>query len=386
MIVLIIRYLTENDASEHEKVSSQSFIYTYNPAEKQELPSELMLGAFADENKTLMADMEIGDRKNHFGNGTLKCAAVGGVASKPEYRNRGAVRKMFEELFSEEKWDISILYPFSNSYYRKFGYESVGRAVSLKVSFSELKSCEKNADVTLCEENNADKLVELYNKIAQKNNLCFVRETSENFDINPYETGIYTYMWHDENGEYQSYASYTVDRENSEIKVKEIGYLTPESLKGIIGFLRSYEGNQSSVLFSKLPINSPVVRLVENECKAEMKQSSVGAARVLNVENVLKTKKYPASKGKFVVKCEDSIDRNNACFTVEYENGTGNVTKDADCEPDVIMTPNAFSEIFLYGICSPESVDFINGLTVKKQNEDFFSAFTCRNSYFTDEF
>ncbi|MBR6940240.1 MAG: GNAT family N-acetyltransferase, partial [Clostridia bacterium] len=120
---MIIRYLTQDDITEHDKISSQAFSYSCEIGDPDSvLPCEKVLGAFDDDNKTLFADFEIHEKKCYYDGGLLNCAAIGGVAAKPEHRGKGAVRELFERLFSEENYDISILYPFSEEYYRKLGY------------------------------------------------------------------------------------------------------------------------------------------------------------------------------------------------------------------------------------------------------------------------
>ena len=54
----------------------------------------------------------------------------------------------FDYIFRKTAYDISILYPFSEPYYRKLGYERVGRRVSASVPFSALAGIERNTGAT----------------------------------------------------------------------------------------------------------------------------------------------------------------------------------------------------------------------------------------------
>ena len=96
---MIIRWLTQNDVVQHDKISSQAFVYAcdvHDPASA--LPCEKVLGAFDDDNETLLADFEIHEKQCHFDGGLLTCAAVGGVAAKPEHRGKGYGKALLNQL------------------------------------------------------------------------------------------------------------------------------------------------------------------------------------------------------------------------------------------------------------------------------------------------
>ena len=381
---MIIRPLTQDDAVQHEHVASQAFVFRCE-TENCELPSGFMLGAFADDDKTLMADMEIEERTSFFGKNTLKCLAVGGVASKPEYRRRGAVRSIFSSLFNEEKYnngaEISILYPFSFAYYRQFGYESAGRAVELCVPFSEFGNIPRYYDVFLYEEQDNRHFFELYNKSASRSRLAFERKDAKYFTFEPYKSMLYTYVLDD----YSAYISFSIDREKDTIFVKEIEYLNREALLKIIGFLRAFDSNQKYVHFSKLSENSPLLYLVSPEKYVSMRFFSTGSARILDIESVLKKAEYPSFGGKFSVRCVDSVIKNSGVFTVEYENGKAQVSRGGS-SADIMLEPYAASKIFLGGIRDADALKYMNGIEILNDNKAFFDAFPFRGCFVNDEF
>ena len=182
-----VRLLTPKDAPAHEMVASQAFCLSSDPA-KGRLPGEIMPGAFDDEGH-LMADMEIIPRRVNFCGNELRCAAIGGVASKPEYRNRGAVRALFNEmygpLFDKYGWEVSILYPFSNSYYRKFGYGNVGRTLRITAPFSELKEYGFST-AELYDGSQLEEILGLYARCTAKDCLSFIRTDGKYFSGEPY--------------------------------------------------------------------------------------------------------------------------------------------------------------------------------------------------------
>lgn len=381
---MIIRPLTTDDVTQHEQVASQAFVSEFD-AKARELPQEFMLGAFADDDKTLMADMEIEERTSFFGKTTLKCLAVGGVASKPEYRRKGAIRTIFSTLFNEEKYnndaEISILYPFSFAYYRQFGYESIGRAVELCVPFSEFGNIPRCSDVFLYEEQDNRSFFELYNKSASRSRLAFERKDAKYFKFDPYKSMLYTYVLDD----YSAYITFSVNRKEETVFVKEIEYLNREALLKIIGFLRVFDGNQKYVHFLKISENSPLLYLVSPEKYVSMRFFSTGSARILDIESILKNAEYPSFGGKFSVRCVDTVMKNNGVFTVEYENGKAQVRKGGS-SADVMLEPYAASKIFLSGIRDADALKYMNGIEIMNDNKAFYDAFPFRGCFVNDDF
>lgn len=381
---MIIRPLTTDDVTQHEQVASQAFVSEFD-AKACELPQEFMLGAFADDDKTLMADMEIEERTSFFGKNTLKCLAVGGVASKPEYRRKGAIRTIFNSLFNEEKYnngaEISILYPFLFAYYRQFGYESIGRAVELCVPFSEFGNIPRYYDVFLYEEQDNRSFFELYNKSASRSRLAFERRDAKYFIFNPYKSMLYTYVLDD----YSAYVTFSIDRAKDTIFVKEIEYLNKEALLKIIGFLRAFDSNQKYVHFSKISENSPLLYLISPEKYVSMRFFSTGSARILDIESVLKKAEYPSFGGSFSVRCIDPLIKNSGVFTVEYENGKAQVRKGGS-SADIMLEPYAASKIFLSGIRDADALKYMSGIEIMNDNKAFYDAFPFRSCFVNDDF
>ncbi len=377
---MIIRKLNKSDASEHEKLASLAFIFKAEP-ETAELPCEYMLGAFDGEK--LIADMEIEKRYNNYCGDVLSCLAAGGVASRPETRNRGAVRALFEELFKNSDEDISILYPFSESYYRKFGYEPAGFGLEVTAPFSALSAVEKSRGAELFEGENSVEMLGLYNKSVKPYELSFTRTDLLSFECEPYKNAAYTYIFRNADGNAEAYATFTADRSTSVISVRELNFLNKEGLLGILGFLRAYEGNFKTVRFEKLPLGSPVLNFLNDKC--EIKLSSLGAVRILNVMSVLKKHGYPNESGTFVIQCRDTIEKNNAVFSVEYSGENVKIEKSENAAADLILDPCAFSKILLCGTTASE-LEYMNGVEICGNIESLLKAFPKKTVFFNDSF
>ncbi len=384
---MIIRLLTENDNIAHEKVASQAWCFTTDFKDLS-LPAQIVPGAFDEETGELMADMEIYDRKVTFAGGELSCAAIGGVASKPEYRRRGAIRAIMNEvggaLAEKYKWDIAILYPFNVDYYRKFGYESAGDCLEIKAPFSALRNIPYST-AELYEGKNPGELLEFYNEYARGCSLDFLREDGYYFPEKPYGTGRYTYLWRNENGKIRAYATFVCGRDDSTVTVTELAYSCRASLEGILGFLRIYGGNYENVIFCKLPADCPIVHLLADCEKLKIRAYSVGAVRIFNVQSILEKTAYPVGKGSFTLKINDNIERNRGVYTVNYENGKADITKTAEGDADIVLDGNA-SAVLVRGVRGANELSYINGAQIINADSDFFKVFAPSVCFFCDGF
>ncbi len=370
---MIVRFLTQDDVAQHDRITSQAFSYSCeidNP--DSVLPAEKVLGAFDDDNKTLFADMEITERQCYYDGGILTCAAVGGVAAKPEHRGKGAVKALFSRLVSDAGYDISILYPFSEEYYRKLGYERAGLCVSLTVPFSGLSGVKRNTDVTLYEGNDKEKLLGIYNSFARNYNLCLVRDSAEAFSDKPYYSQKYTYIHKD-----GAYATIEIDRKNSTLNVSEICFDSLVSMLGILGFLRNFESNLSKISFHKLPENTPLLNVIREIKNCDIRIHSTGSVRILNTEKVLKAHRYPVWKGGF------SIQAGSDVFGVTVSENSTQVTKSPALIPDVVMNTGTASKILL---CGTENAEFNPDIIINNPQSDFFKMFPAKPSFFSDPF
>lgn len=368
---MIIRFLTRNDAAEHEKTASQAFVFSSDVHDPEAaLPCEKVLGAFADDNKTLLADLELYEKKCHYDGALLSCAAIGGVAAKPEHRGKGAVKALFETLFSENKYDISILYPFSEAYYRKLGYERTGSSISATVPFSELSAIGRNQDAVLYEGTDPARLLAIYNRCAKNYNLCFVRDTAEMFPDQPYLSQNYTYIWKN-----NAFATFSVDRDRSTVFVKELYFDSCAAMLGIVGFLRNYEANQKTVCFQNLPGNAPLLQFIGDMKNCGITLHRTGSARILNFEKVLRTHRYPLQDGAFTVQIGSEI------YRVTYSADGVDVDRNNRYEPDVIMNVPRASQLLL---CGFTDAAYLPDLIIQNPESSFFQVFPPKTTFFSD--
>lgn len=385
---MVIRKLDENDINQHNEVSSSSFIWQVEETDDS-LPEGILLGAFKDDNKTLMSNLECITFSTYFGSGVLTCLGIGGVATKPEYRHGGLVRALFDEAFNmsgEHGWDFSLLSPFSTAYYRKFGYETVLWNISAKATSSSLSHIDRCFDVELVTESGVLELIKLYNDIARSSDLLVVREESKDFFHKPFSKCEYTYMYK-KNGEPRGFVSFKIDRPQSLIAVNEIYFYDREALLGLLGFLRAYEGNLKYIEFLKLPASTPVISVIGEPRAFTVSLSPGNSGRILNMESVLSANVYPKEYGGFSFLSLDGIPSCSGVFSVEYENGKCQITRRVGGNYDFSVSPGAAARLFLSGEgLSENMLSFVDGFEKKRDITAFVKAFPKKSVDFNKGF
>ena len=378
-----VRYIKPEEAVDFQKVSAASFIWEFDPKEDNSVNIPV-LAAF-NEGK-LVAGAEMYDFRTNYCGNILDAIIVEGVCSQPECRRMGAVRKIFEkvsELAVDNDWTLGFLHPFSIAYYAKFGYANLSNLLTIKISFDKLKHIAHNTDVELYTGEQFEILSSLHTKCALKENLMTLREDKKHFCATPIESADYTYIHKDKSGEADGYVRFKVDRPDCVI-VQDLYVLTPEALYALIGFLRSYDGIAKNLVVCNQYQASPFASLTRQLDGVAYENMESLAVRIYNLQKVLESNAYPEDYGKFSLKCCDDIERNNAIFDVEYQNGKATVSKRTEGDYDISVTAPAAARLLLVGEGhTAETAVYIDGVELKTSADDFFKAFPHRHTHFT---
>ena len=132
--------------------------------------------------------------------------------------------------------------------------------------------------------------------------------------------------------------------------------LTPDALKGIVGFLRNYDGIVKDLIVKKQYQGSPFACLTDRIDGVTYELDHGYAARIYDLKKLLENNVYPNEYGKFSILSLDDLEQNKGIFDVEYQNGKATVTQRSD------------------------------GVEIKGNADDFFRAFPRRATRFTDSF
>ncbi len=379
-----IRYINQNETADFQKVSAASFIWKFTVEDGSSVKTPV-LAAF--ENGKLIAGAEIFDFKVNYCGNFLNSVSASGVCSQPEYRRMGGVRAIFKKIGEtaiENDWTLGFLHPFSIKYYEKFGYANLNRMFAIKVSFENLRSIPRNTDVILYTGEQFEELRELHAKCALRENLMMLREEKNFFCDTPFEDTDYTYFRRDANGVADGYVRFRVDRPDA-LNVEELFALTPEAVKGLIGFLRNYDGIVQNLRVRKQYQGSDFACIADRIDGVSFEYDGNVAGRIYNMQKLLENNKYPQEHGLFRMKCIDEFEQNNGIFEVEYQDGKATVTRKADGDYDISLTAVAAARLMLAGEGhTAETAIYIDGVEICGNADDFFRAFPHRPTRFCD--
>lgn len=379
-----IRYITPDEAADFQRVSAASFIWKFN-IEEDSTVKVPVIAAF--DNGKLIAGVEMYEYKNHYCGNSMNAIVIEGVCSLPEHRRKGGIRKIFEkigEIAIENDWTYGFLHPFSISYYEKFGFANLNRMFSIKVPFNNLRHIPFSTDVELYTGEQFEELVELHSKCALTENLMTIRDERKHFCETPLEDTVYTYIHRDKNGSADGYVRFTVSRPET-VTVVDLYVLSPEALKGIVGFLRTYDGITKNLVVRKQYPGSPFACLTERIDGVVYNSDGGFAGRIYNMQKLLESNAYPESYGKFSVKICDELEQNNGIFEVEYQDQKATVTKKADGNYDIALTAPAAAKLMLAGEgYNADTALYIDGVEINGNADDFFRAFPHRRTRFAD--
>lgn len=379
-----VRLIKPEEAVDYLKISAASFIWKFNKDEDKEVEMPV-LGAF--HNGKLIAGVELFDFKCNYCGNLINTLVLSGVCSQPEYRGMGAVRAIFDEVGKNAvKHDITagFLAPFSIAYYEKFGYANLNRTFAIKVPFRNLGHIPHSNDVELYTGEQIGELCELHNKCVFRENLMTLREDKKHFCDKPYENADYTYIHRNSDGKADGYVRFKINRPDT-LVAEELFTLTPDALKGIIGFLRNYDGIVKNLIVKKQYQGSPFACLTDriNDVVYELDHDYAG--RIYNLKKLLENNVYPTEHGKFSILSLDTLEQNKGIFEVEYQNGKATVTQRPDGDADISLTPPAAARLLLAGEGhTAQTAVYLDGVEIKRNADDFFRAFPHRATRFTE--
>ncbi len=337
-----------------------------------------------------MSHAYIGTRRTRFGDSWIPSMTVAGVGTAPQYRRQGCVRKMLSELLPRAReygWYISMMHPFSFSYYRQFGYERVSNKVICDMPMTALDFVPRYPDlVPLNEAKRENDIIDVFEAFSANRSLAFKRESPGNFR----KDKCATYLYYNDAGVCEGYVITEVDNYFDGINrmisvnlvVHEIVYLNKNALMHLLGFLRMYEGELKTVHFRDIGMTPEVDLCFKHFMDTRYDIHPDIGVRILDTEAMLRANVYPTAHGVFTMRVEDDLDSVRGVYRVEYEKGSASVEILSDtARADITVGATALTK-FIYGTdaFTPETAVYLDGVRIDGDASDFFRAFPKRIS------
>ncbi|ANC08413.1 MULTISPECIES: GNAT family N-acetyltransferase [Bacillus cereus group] len=223
----------------------------------------------------------------YIGKETFKMGGVAGVATYPEYRRSGYVKELLQHSLQTMKKDgytVSMLHPFSVSFYRKYGWELCANLLVCHMTKSDLVM-KKQVNGTVKrfnKENHPEEVEKLYEIFAERFSGMLVRE--KNWWLQVVYDDLALAIYYDENKTAAGYMLYKI--ENYKMTVEEFVPLHNEARNGLWNFICQHD-SMIKELEMTVSENEPLLyTLQEPRVKTEVKPYFMG--RIVDVEQFLK--------------------------------------------------------------------------------------------------
>jgi Predicted acetyltransferase involved in intracellular survival and related acetyltransferases len=374
----------------------QGIVFSFEQDEKEirekiakgEYKSENTYGA-VDKDGRVLAGMEVIPYTMWFDGHKVPMYGIGGVASVPEGRRQGNIRKIFEKAFEDihEKGAVfSHLYPFSHEYYRKFGYEQCGAVKKYTLLTAEARKLKNNGTAHEFIEGDSvqEDLIKVYETFASRHNNMISRSAErwkEIFEIKLFGANR-MYYWKDSNGNVRAWVKFA--KKNEEMQIKDIAWADHESMLGILQFMGMFEGAAEKLVFESSPEFIPELYF-KNLYDIKVENALIGMNRVVNAKLALKLMKKPETEGEFTIKINDGFAKwNNGTYEVSFSGGESAV-KETEAEPDIEVSERALLQMVL-GVYELEEIARRDDVKINGNMHVLEKVFCKKNVFIKDFF
>lgn len=319
-------------------------------------------------------------RPVRFGGRYTDMLLCGGIETKPYARRKGLVRKMLslgEEFGRSMGAAFSILHPFSFSYYRKFGYERVSDTLIVSFPISALDFVPYFRDLKPFEPGMLADYISYYDRFSKNRNLMFKFSDNytapENMFVLRDGQGICGHVVIDDPKTFDG-----VNKMVGEgLVVRELGFLDPDSLCRILGFLRMFEGEQTRIIVKDA---GPVPELdlyLKHYMDTSYELRPDIMAKVLDTEKAISLVRYREGGRRFVIEVSDEHPNVGGRFAVSISDVGTDVREAGSGEvADIKVSAQALSRL-VFGCDSftKDTAAFLPGVTVCGSSEKVLDAF-----------
>ena len=320
--------------------------------EKCESDTKEDWGAF-DEDGKLMARILNHKYELYLDGKTVRCGGIGGVATFPEYRGKGAIREIFAKLLPAAYADgevLSGLYPFKHDFYRKQGYETVTK--NNEYSLRPELLCRYAFDGTVkkweCGEPVRD-FYNVYREFAPQFNLAKERSEEEMLKLvnveKPYQERKFSYVLYMAEAPV-AYVVFTDIRHDPAaiLKVEECAWTGRDGFLGILGFLARFEADYGTIILP-LPAGIDLLRIIESPLAYEIEKtpSQSFMVRVINAVKLAKVIRKPADCDFTMRVSDEIIAENNVTIRVRADE----VQTVSEELPDMVLNIRTLGQLAL---------------------------------------
>lgn len=342
----------------NSELSSEQLLerLTREPHGRQDLYWQSQWAAFEDDDHTMLSTFTVIPYQAHFDGNSMLMMGVGGVATLPQYRKRGGIRLCFEQALPDmyaQGAAFSYLYPFSTTFYRKFGYELACERCRYKLRLSAMPKTPVSGACRLLEPGVMleDGIRAVYRDWQNRYNLMTIDEDIEYRWVslaNPFRDKEYTYLYQTQDGTPKGFVTYkpVIDEGDRTLECTRFFFTDAEGLHGLLGLLCTLSADHSHITLS-LPMEIELGGLLPEWSFGTVRRQleSIGMVRAVDVERVLRMARTRGSGTLAIAITDAQIEQNNDCFGLTFEDGRTTDVRRVSTQPDISLTIQDFSRL-----------------------------------------
>lgn len=340
---MTVRLVREEEMEEVRRLSAICFDYPYRREEEEKVRSEgqdnkekdkdsvrhnRQYGAFTEQNE-MMASMVAIPLAFYYEGQAVSGYGIGNVCTYPHHRKKGAIRAMFEQMLADAYHAgcmLSYLYPFSESFYGKFGYCRMDHSLRYTLDLQGIPKKTWTGTFELYQEGAGEVFAacrEAYDAFAVRYNLMVKRAEADWSILTDAKASLnnhYLYLYRDKNGEPSGYIVFW--RKGEDLTCRELVFRDYETLGDILSFMKGYAADYRHICF-----HAPSILRLDSMCTdystypAKIEKAMNGMVRVINVREALSCAAYRGG-GRISIQIRDRlIAENNGVFIVEFADG-----------------------------------------------------------------
>lgn len=284
----------------------------------------------------------------------VKMGGVGYVASYPENRGQGDINRLMNEIILElykQNYAISNLAPFSESFYRRYGYENAiyEKMYELNPAYLRFFKPIKEGKIVRGkwkDSNLKEAVIKLYqDKLNQNNQRNTVDREEWWWDrLDTYYPGRFICVYFDKNNHPAGYMFYRI--RDRDFRVEELYYKTPQAAKALLSIIASHSSSDLKY-YVKMPESSLLGEFFPEQEGLKVQILPYMMTRIINVEQVLEAL-YLTNSGKINIEITDDeiVAENNGTWEIDQINKETKVRKN-EKDPDYSGSLTNWTKVLL---------------------------------------
>jgi predicted acetyltransferase len=223
------------------------------------------------DNESVASKLHLLPLEVFMGENILKMGGIAGVATYPEYRRMGHVKELLSyslQYMKEKGYSISMLHPFSVSFYRKYGWELFANRTKLTLKKADLVLKEQvfGSVKRFTEKSHSEEIEQVYNQFARKFSGMLARDRS--WWLSSIYHNSKAAVYSNQEGSATGYMIYDIN--DRKMVIQELVVLDNQASNGLWNFICQHDSMLNEVQMTTYENNPWIFSLVEPRVKKEV--------------------------------------------------------------------------------------------------------------------